>query len=116
MFYDDAVVLLHHPPVWLLDRFIRETLSVDWDAIARVLKRRWTGEGSAPVADIEYRLSELLVMHVRSIWSNPPRHRRFLMKSLLDWQLAYDLVVRTVARLDLSVRPSLPPPAPSAVY
>jgi len=32
----------------------------------------------------------MLLSHIRSAWFNPPRRRRFLARSLLEWQELYD--------------------------
>ena len=32
----------------------------------------------------------MLLSHIQSAWFNPPRRRRFLARSLLEWQELYD--------------------------
>ena len=32
----------------------------------------------------------MLLGHIQSTWFNPPRRRRFLSRSLLEWQELYD--------------------------
>jgi hypothetical protein len=32
----------------------------------------------------------MLLRHIQSAWFNPPRRRRFLARSLLEWQELYD--------------------------
>jgi len=43
-----------------------------------------------PLLNIEHKLSRMLLSHIQSAWFNPPRRRRFLARSLLDWQELYD--------------------------
>ncbi|KAI0282481.1 Mak10 subunit, NatC N-terminal acetyltransferase-domain-containing protein [Russula aff. rugulosa BPL654] len=43
-----------------------------------------------PLLNIERKLSRMLLSHIQSAWFNPPRRRRFLARSLLEWQELYD--------------------------
>ncbi|PCH38539.1 Mak10-domain-containing protein [Wolfiporia cocos MD-104 SS10] len=88
-FYDRNLVVGQHPPMWLLDRFFLETLDVSWeDLLERI---RPEGGASAPlVREIERRIIRLMIPHIRSYWYNPPRRRRYLAKSVIQWQEVYD--------------------------
>ncbi|KAF8496743.1 hypothetical protein F5888DRAFT_1634777 [Russula emetica] len=39
---------------------------------------------------IEHKLSRMWLSHIQSAWFNPPRRRRILARSLLEWQELYD--------------------------
>ncbi|EIN07974.1 hypothetical protein PUNSTDRAFT_135491 [Punctularia strigosozonata HHB-11173 SS5] len=108
LFFDDVLVLLHHPPQWLVNSFFKESIGLEWSSVCRVLRQRWRGEGDVPIGEIDRRLTKLLARDTRSLWSNPPRHRRYQMKSLLDWQILFDLLVRVTQQLHLSDEPGAP--------
>src|ERR1700722_7886955 len=47
---------------------------------------------------------QLIIFHIRGLWFNPPRRRRYLMKSLLEWHALYDHFVNMTCQVDVQVR------------
>ncbi len=45
----------------------------------------------------------MLLSHIQSAWFNPPRRRRFLARSLLEWQELYDMTSMTGEKWGLLV-------------
>ncbi len=41
----------------------------------------------------------MLLSHIQSAWFNPPRRRRFLARSLLEWQELYNVISMTGEKL-----------------
>jgi hypothetical protein len=44
-----------------------------------------------------------MTSHVKGLWFNPPRRRRHLMKSVLDWHLLYDSLLKMTSKVDANV-------------
>lgn len=44
-------------------------------------------------------------LHIKSLWHNPPRRRRYFMKSLVGWHELYDLLTQIRDNLDLEEIP-----------
>lgn len=58
--------------------------------------------------------SQLMIPHIRGNWSNPPRRRRHLMKTLVGWHHCFDAISEMMLFVDVSVRlPLLPILTPS---
>ncbi|KIK64309.1 hypothetical protein GYMLUDRAFT_71269 [Collybiopsis luxurians FD-317 M1] len=98
LFYDGVQVLHSRPQGWVVERIFEETLGVPYRTIAK----HWGGPGSANLVEMERTIVHTLIPHVRSQWYNPPRRRRFLVKSLLDWHMVYDHLCTLVESLDVS--------------
>lgn len=85
-FFTNQRVLEVYPLSWLVDRFFFETVGVEYNTLSAVADRA----GAPPLLIIERKLSRMLLSHIQSAWFNPPRRRRFLARSLLEWQELYD--------------------------
>jgi hypothetical protein len=59
-FYDGLQVLNDYPTTWLVKRFFRETLGVNYDAFAQY----WGGPGSPRLVDVER-----MLIRVRRFWN-----------------------------------------------
>ncbi|KAG6827820.1 hypothetical protein H0H92_010336 [Tricholoma furcatifolium] len=44
--------------------------------------------------------TQLIIPHIRGLWLNPPRRRRHLVNSLLDWHRLYDMLNRITRALE----------------
>ncbi|KAF8496772.1 hypothetical protein F5888DRAFT_364175 [Russula emetica] len=71
---------------WLIGRFSLETVGVEYASLSAAAEHTV----AFPLLNIERKLSRMLLSHIRSAWFNPPRRRRFLARSLLEWQELYD--------------------------
>ncbi|KAF8061759.1 Mak10 subunit, NatC N-terminal acetyltransferase-domain-containing protein [Lyophyllum atratum] len=98
-FYDGLLILNRYTFTWMVDRFFYETLGVTYDTIGRTVKHYWPSE-TPPLPRIERILYKLITPHIRGLWLNPPRRRRHLAKSLLDWHNLYDLLTDLTSGLD----------------
>ncbi|KAF8875691.1 Mak10 subunit, NatC N-terminal acetyltransferase-domain-containing protein [Infundibulicybe gibba] len=83
-FYDGILVLHRFSFAWLVDRFFFETAG--------------SGRGAPPLQHIERTLQ-------KGLWYNPPRRRRFLVKSLLEWHVLFHDLSTIVAQLAPLERP-----------
>jgi hypothetical protein len=101
IFFDGVHVLNKYPPVWVADRFFMETMGLTYSMISRVIVDGWPSFNSPPCADLERHLMQVLITYIRGLWYNPPRRRRSLMKSLLDWHMLYDSLINIVSRLNI---------------
>ncbi|KAI0303343.1 Mak10 subunit, NatC N-terminal acetyltransferase-domain-containing protein [Multifurca ochricompacta] len=70
---------------WLVDRFFVETIGIEYNALSAAADRA----DVSPLINIERKLSRMLLSNIQSAWFNPPRRRRFLAQSLLEWQELY---------------------------
>ncbi|KAJ8093388.1 N-alpha-acetyltransferase, non-catalitic subunit [Marasmius tenuissimus] len=95
-FHDGIQVLYRLPSTWLLQRFFLETLGLNYIDFASV----WGGPSSLGLVDMERALIKTLVPHVKGMWFNPPRRRRLLANSLLEWHMVYDMLVVMVDLTD----------------
>ncbi|TFK32597.1 Mak10 subunit, NatC N-terminal acetyltransferase-domain-containing protein [Crucibulum laeve] len=105
-FYDGLLILNKYTYAWMVDRFFLETLGVTYDTIVKTINERWTGSSVAPLTKIERTMYKLISPHIRSMWYNPPRRRRHLMKSLADWHSVYDQLTEIVESLNMQDLPS----------
>ncbi|EGN96405.1 hypothetical protein SERLA73DRAFT_76363 [Serpula lacrymans var. lacrymans S7.3] len=85
-FFDGVLVMNKYPLNHIVNRFFVETLDLTYDSYARAVKQRWTGSDPPPLSNIE---RNLVTGHVKAMWFNPPRRRRYLIKSLIDWHELY---------------------------
>ncbi|KAI9508819.1 Mak10 subunit, NatC N-terminal acetyltransferase-domain-containing protein [Russula earlei] len=77
VFSSNQRVLEVYPLGWLVNRFFLETVGIEYSTLSAAVGRAAT----IPLFSIERKLSR---------WYNPPRRRRFLARSLLEWQELYD--------------------------
>ncbi|KAI9433909.1 Mak10 subunit, NatC N-terminal acetyltransferase-domain-containing protein [Lactarius indigo] len=84
-FFANQRILEVYPLHWLVDRFFFETVGIEYNSFSAVVDRA----GAPPLLNIERKLSRMLLSHIQSAWLNPPRRRRFLARSLLEWQELY---------------------------
>ncbi|ESK85192.1 amino-acid n-acetyltransferase subunit [Moniliophthora roreri MCA 2997] len=97
-FYDGLQILNDYPTTWLVKRFFLETLGVNYTIFAQY----WGGPSSPRLVEVERTLIRTLIPHIRGLWFNPPRRRRFLSASLLDWHNIYDTLTIISEDLDRS--------------
>ncbi|GBE82822.1 Mak10-domain-containing protein [Sparassis crispa] len=97
----DKSALGRYPPAWLVDRFFSEMLGISYAMIQQLYQKRITyGEPAVPsINEIERQITKLTLPHVRSQWSNPPRRRRHLMKSVLEWHDLYAAIVELTSQI-----------------
>ncbi|KAF9557743.1 Mak10-domain-containing protein [Agrocybe pediades] len=101
-FFGGVLILNRHSLEWMLDRFFVESVGVDYEIIKAAVNSRYEGsETGSPFRKVERSLYKLITPHIRALWNNPPRRRRFVMKSLVEWHTLYDAL--TVIRDDLAV-------------
>lgn len=91
VFFTNQRVLGVYPLDWLVDRFFFETIGIEYNTLSVVTDRT----GAPPLLNIERKLSRMLLSHIQSAWLNPPRRRRFLARSLLEWHELYDMTYMT---------------------
>ncbi|KAF8643573.1 hypothetical protein AX16_008961 [Volvariella volvacea WC 439] len=104
-FLDGGQILNAYSFSWMVDRFFFETLGVSFAHIIAIMKNCWVHAGSPNTFKLERELQRVLPLHIRSQWYNPPRRRRFFMKSLVDWHNLYDIISSLVDSLELSLVP-----------
>ncbi|KAG0694642.1 Mak10 subunit, NatC N-terminal acetyltransferase-domain-containing protein [Suillus ampliporus] len=84
-FWDGVLVLNKFALKHVVVRFFRETLDTSYDDFTQTVKTRWQGPAPPPLAHIERTITQILIAHIKALWYNPPRRRRFCAKSLFDW-------------------------------
>ena len=120
-FYENSTILNTYPRIWIVDRFFIETLGIPYATLAEVIADRWIGDSAPPFDDLEQDIAQvynfphfnapspltnerqLMISHVRGLWFNPPRHRRHLMMSVLNWHLLYDALLDIMSNVDANV-------------
>ncbi|KDQ59783.1 hypothetical protein JAAARDRAFT_33351 [Jaapia argillacea MUCL 33604] len=107
-FFDGSTFVGRFDIPWISERFFLETLGITFEQFAWLTRRYWVGMGPPPLREAEGLLIKVMMPHIRSFWCNAPRQRRFLSKSLLQWQALYDafsiLAENTAAPDDREVR------------
>ncbi|GAW03142.1 glycoside hydrolase [Lentinula edodes] len=98
LFYDGIQIIHNQPQSWLVDRLFEETIGVSYHVFAQ----HWGGQGSASLLDLERKIIHTIIPHIRGLWNNPARRRRFLVKSIYDWHIIYDTLCVLVEGLDVS--------------
>ncbi|KAH9857479.1 Mak10-domain-containing protein [Lenzites betulinus] len=97
LFFDRNVVLGVYQAVWLVERFFEETIGHSYQSILQALERSAPESQVASFREVtERRIVKLVTSHVRSMWYNPPRCRRHLMKEVLQWHMLYDMMLMDV--------------------
>jgi len=87
-FFSNQRVLDVYPVNWLVNRFFLETIGIEYSVLSAAVERA----SAVPLFAIERKLSRMLLSHIQSARYNPPRRRRFLARSLLEWQELYDTI------------------------
>lgn len=99
VFFDGYRVLGTRLPIWTIEQFFLETLGLPWARIIAVVRRQPIVSTASYLRDIEQRLARTLISYVKSYWSNPPRRRRHLSNSLLEWHVLYNSWANMVSTL-----------------
>ncbi|TCD64688.1 hypothetical protein EIP91_003802, partial [Steccherinum ochraceum] len=99
-FHDKNTVLGIYPLVWIVEHYFAETLGITYEAITHTMRVHWTGSGTFSTKEIERMIITVVVSHIRSHWFNPPRRRRHLMKSIVEWQILHDGLRSLVSQVD----------------
>ncbi|KAI6046740.1 Mak10 subunit, NatC N-terminal acetyltransferase-domain-containing protein [Pisolithus marmoratus] len=97
--YENGIVLNKYLQKHVADCFFMEALQISYDSFISSFRTRWVGPDSLPLSHIERTITELMVGRVKSHWYNPPRRRRYCMKSLFDWHELYALLTDVQKRL-----------------
>ncbi|KAI6125227.1 Mak10 subunit, NatC N-terminal acetyltransferase-domain-containing protein [Pisolithus croceorrhizus] len=87
--YENGIILNKYLQKHAVDCFLMEALQIPYDSFISSFQTRWVGPDSLPLRHIERTITELLVGRIKSHWYNPPRRRRYCMKSLFDWHELY---------------------------
>ncbi|KAG6825844.1 hypothetical protein H0H93_000232, partial [Arthromyces matolae] len=88
----------------MVDQFYFETLGVTYASIIKSISP-YRAANQLPLTQMETLLYKLIAPHIRGQWLNPPRRRRHLVNSLLDWHRVYDMtkdITRTLEDTPLS--------------
>ncbi|CCM04573.1 uncharacterized protein FIBRA_06754 [Fibroporia radiculosa] len=83
-----------YAPIWLIDRFFHEAVGLSYGAVLKSLNTGGSAAADLLVQDMERRMIKLLVAQIRCHWHNPPRRRRHLAKSVLQWHEIHDLFLQ----------------------
>lgn len=95
--FDRDIIFGQFPPMWLVNQFFVETIGVTHDIVLQTLELGENASVQSLARDIERRIVDLMIAHIRSHWYNPPRRRRYLAKSILHWHELYDQLLQLVA-------------------
>ncbi|KAI6098028.1 Mak10 subunit, NatC N-terminal acetyltransferase-domain-containing protein [Pisolithus croceorrhizus] len=87
--HENGIILNKYLQKHAVDCFLMEALQIPYDSFISSFQTRWVGPDSLPLRHIERTITELLVGRTKSHWYNPPRRRRYCMKSLFDWHKLY---------------------------
>ncbi|KAI6111212.1 Mak10 subunit, NatC N-terminal acetyltransferase-domain-containing protein [Pisolithus sp. B1] len=87
--YENGIILNKYLQKHAVDCFLMEALQIPYDSFISSFQTRWVGPDSLPLRHIERTIAELLVCRIKSHWYNPPRRRRYCMKSLFGWHELY---------------------------
>ncbi|KAI6124048.1 Mak10 subunit, NatC N-terminal acetyltransferase-domain-containing protein, partial [Pisolithus croceorrhizus] len=87
--YENGIILNKYLQKHAVDCFLMEALQIPYDSFISSFQTRWVGPDSSPLRHIERTIAELLVCRIKSHWYNPPRRRRYCMKSLFGWHELY---------------------------
>ncbi|KAI6131168.1 Mak10 subunit, NatC N-terminal acetyltransferase-domain-containing protein [Pisolithus croceorrhizus] len=80
--HENGIILNKYLQKHAVDCFLMEALQIPYDSFISSFQTRWVGPDSLPLRHIERTITE-------SHWYNPPRRRRYCMKSLFDWHKLY---------------------------
>ncbi|KAF7777691.1 hypothetical protein Agabi119p4_3763 [Agaricus bisporus var. burnettii] len=105
-FYNGVLVFDQHSPSWLVDRFFHETIGITWAQFQGYIHHRWVGTSPPPLNTLERDIHKLAISDVKGNWSNQPRRRRQLMKSLIGWHRIYDVLTEMLFDVNVSDLPN----------
>ncbi|KAG6861782.1 hypothetical protein C0995_012286 [Termitomyces sp. Mi166 len=103
-FYDGLMILNKFSLSWMVDRIFFETLGVSYMDTVKFIAPLQADQLSS-VENLLYKarlicLMKLIAPHIRGQWFNPPRRRRHLVNSLLNWHRVYDTLTEMTASLE----------------
>ncbi|KZP13825.1 hypothetical protein FIBSPDRAFT_921556 [Athelia psychrophila] len=98
-FSDGVFVLNRYSLAWITENFFSETLDVSYNKFVAVVKERWQGSQPPSFVDLERLTRKLVVGHLEALYQNPPRRRRSLTKTLVDWHKLYDMLIHLTDNL-----------------
>lgn len=101
-FVSGSTILGLYPLRWLVDRFFLESIGLPYDSLVDCIFSCWVGDGNPPLPRFENLLIKLMKETISSSWYNPPRRRRYLMKSVFEWHALQDGFTRLLERTSLS--------------
>ncbi|KAK7688903.1 hypothetical protein QCA50_007594 [Cerrena zonata] len=96
-FFDHNLIAYQFPATWISERFWLESLGISWEKVSNIL-RAGLVDAQSSVHEVERSVGKLVLQDVRSYWFNPPRRRRYLMNSLLDHLIVFDLLQQLTRR------------------
>ncbi|KZT18829.1 Mak10-domain-containing protein [Neolentinus lepideus HHB14362 ss-1] len=88
-FFDGSRFIGRYEDNWIIERFCEETIGVKLEDINLIIQNSWKDEAKPPIGYLHRLMIKVMMPYIRSFWHNPPRQRRFLSKSLLDWHVLY---------------------------
>ncbi|KAI0933432.1 hypothetical protein AcV5_005579 [Taiwanofungus camphoratus] len=97
--FDKNVLLGRYSATWLVDRFFIETLGFPYEGLLQMFAMNQNGTVISLVRESERQILKLMVPRIRSHWYNPPRRRRYLMKSILPWHELYHGLLQLTSHL-----------------
>jgi len=97
--FDRNVVFGHYPLSWLVNRFFLENIGVSWDAFLECVGTDGNTVSALDLKEAERHISKLMIAHIRSQFYNPPRRRRYLAKSVLQWHKLYDQLLQLISHV-----------------
>ncbi|KAI0046941.1 Mak10-domain-containing protein [Auriscalpium vulgare] len=100
-FFDGYRIVGDKLPRWLVDQFFQDTVGIEYQSIWTTVNNRWVGD-TPPLKDIEQKLIRILIAYNKSSWFNPPRRRRYLSRSLLEWHVLYDSATQLIEKLQIT--------------
>ncbi|KAF6764625.1 Mak10 subunit, NatC N-terminal acetyltransferase-domain-containing protein [Ephemerocybe angulata] len=89
-FYNGLLILDQYSFTWTLDQLFAEVTGHTWTNLAAAIKATWKSPTAPPIPQLERHLYKLAISQVKSLWLNPPRLRRYMMRSVVDWHTVYD--------------------------
>ncbi|OAX36010.1 Mak10-domain-containing protein [Rhizopogon vinicolor AM-OR11-026] len=107
VFWDGVLVLNRFALKHIVEQFFHETLGTSYDAFTQSITTRWLGPAPPALPHIERTMTQILIAHIKALWYNPPRRRRFCAKSLFDWHDLFAVITDVCMHLAPSRDPRL---------
>ncbi|KAG5721407.1 N-alpha-acetyltransferase, 35 NatC auxiliary subunit [Termitomyces sp. T112] len=104
-FYDGLMILNKFSFSWMMDHFFFETLGVSYTNIVKAIAPFCTESCASQLSTVENLLYKLIAPHIKGQWLNPPRRRRHLVNSLLNWHKVYDILSEITTSLESTLLP-----------
>ncbi|KAF9009616.1 Mak10 subunit, NatC N-terminal acetyltransferase-domain-containing protein [Cyathus striatus] len=105
-FFDGVLILNKFSLGWLIDRFFIETVGIPYGTLIKRINERWEKPDPPPLYKLDRALYKLITPHIRALWFNPPRRRRYFMKSVAEWHAVYSTMTEIVDGLNLKDLPN----------